>query len=211
MLSPRWVPDTQTLPSRSTLMVCSRGQPGTYPGPPQLRSRLPSWSNSSTDGPAMQQSVRGGLVDAPFSSGRMPVERLNTHTWSFRSTASVGTCCMIHLFGSGFGQNGSTRYIGGACARDSGPASSIQAVHTTIITARIFLSLVSIERPRRRWDCIRHQAPASFGAATRGDLPRGITSRGREIPSGSPRLSFTFRSEERRVGKECRSRWTTDV
>src|SRR5688500_4063731 len=153
MLSPRCVPDTQTFPSRSTLMVCSRGQPGTYPGPPQPCSRLPSVSNSRTDGPAMQQSVRGGLVDAPFSSGLIWRERLNTHTWSFRSTASVGTCCMIHLFGSGFGQNGSTLYSGGACALDNGPASSTQAAHRTTVTARTCACLVrfSIERLAWRW------------------------------------------------------------
>jgi len=80
MLSPRPVPDIQTFPSRSTLMVCSPGQPGTYPGPPQPWTRLPSGSNSRIDGPAIQQSVRGGLVDAPFSSGLICLERLNTHT-----------------------------------------------------------------------------------------------------------------------------------
>src|SRR2546430_2738176 len=64
------------------------------------------------------------------------------------STVSVGTCCMIHLCGSGFGQNGSTRYVGGACARDNGPPSSIQAAHITIVITRTFARLVGfgIER-----------------------------------------------------------------
>ena len=40
----------------------SRRHPGVYPGAPQDFSNLPSVSNSSTAGAAMQQSVRGGLL-----------------------------------------------------------------------------------------------------------------------------------------------------
>src|SRR5665213_1924638 len=79
MLSPWLLPPIHTLPSRSTMMLCSAaapgramsfaGQPSVYPGPPHACSRLPAVSNSSTAGAAMQQSVRGGFVAAPASSG----------------------------------------------------------------------------------------------------------------------------------------------
>ena len=49
---------------------------------------------------------------------------------------------MIHLCGSGLGQKGSTRHVGGACARDAGPPSSIQAAHTIIVTTSTFARLV---------------------------------------------------------------------
>jgi hypothetical protein len=57
----------------------------------------------------MQQSVRGGFVDAPDSSGMMSRGRFSTQMWSSLSVTMVGTPCKSHLFGNGcLGQNGST-------------------------------------------------------------------------------------------------------
>src|SRR5258708_36669283 len=74
-LSPRAAPDNQTFPALSTTIACSdcgpgrstpgAGQPGTYPGPPQLLRRLPCGSNSRIAGAATQQSLRGGVLPAP--------------------------------------------------------------------------------------------------------------------------------------------------
>ena len=55
---------------------------------------------------------------------------------------------MIHLCGSGFGQNGSTRYVGGACARDNGTASRIPVAQITTVTARTFTSCILLPRGR---------------------------------------------------------------
>src|ERR1700737_2854317 len=75
------LPDSHTLSSSSTKIPCSlAGQThagATHllgsSGPPQAWSRLPSASNSMTDGAGLQQSERGlvrvgGLGTAPFSS-----------------------------------------------------------------------------------------------------------------------------------------------
>jgi hypothetical protein len=57
----------------------------------------------------MQQSVRGGLVAAPDSSGMMSRGRFKTQMWSSLSVTIVGTPWISHLFGKGcFGQKGST-------------------------------------------------------------------------------------------------------
>jgi hypothetical protein len=89
MLSPRAAPESQTFPALSTTIACSdwgpgrstpgAGQPGTYPGAPQPLRRLPCVSNSRIAGAAMQQSLRGGVLPAPDSSGVMSRGRLITH------------------------------------------------------------------------------------------------------------------------------------
>src|ERR1700726_2646384 len=83
----------------------------------------------------MQQSVRGGVVDAPDSSGMIWRERLNTQMWSSLSTVRVGTCCMIHLCGNGLGQKGSTLYMGLSCARAARAATAAQTKHRMIVAA----------------------------------------------------------------------------
>src|SRR5262245_23572484 len=48
-------------------------------------------------------------------------------------------CCMLHLFGSGLGQNGSTRYFGGVAARCCAlTTTTTMAPRTTVITRRRF-------------------------------------------------------------------------
>src|SRR5258708_24577263 len=81
---------------------------------------LPAVSNSNTAGAALQQSVRGGVVAAPDSSGLISRGRLKTQMWSSLSVTITGTPRMSHLFGSGLGQVGSTSYIGGFFARTAG-------------------------------------------------------------------------------------------
>src|SRR5262245_4870553 len=74
---------------------------------------------------------------------------------------------MIHLFGSGFGQNGSTRYLGGACARASEPTSSTPAAQRTIAAA-----LILAYRVRSRIECLpRSAAVQSSGAQPDGKRP----------------------------------------
>ena len=52
--------------------------------------------------------ARGGIVAAPVSSGRISCERFKNQMWSSLVTYKSTTCCMLHLFGSGPGQKGST-------------------------------------------------------------------------------------------------------
>ena len=52
-----------------------------------------------------------GFPSAVSSMGRADRPRLRNQTWSMWSTKIPTTCCMLHLFGSGLGQNGSTRYL----------------------------------------------------------------------------------------------------
>ena len=81
--SPSLLPPSQTLPSRSTWMPCSfLTQAGRRSAPPQEASRLPSGSNFSTGGAALQHLVSGGFVCAPFSSsssvaGRWMIQMLS--------------------------------------------------------------------------------------------------------------------------------------
>src|SRR5690349_24403231 len=60
----------------------------------------------------MQQSVRGGVVAAPVSSGLASRGRLTTQMWSSLSVTMTGIPWRIHLCGNGLGQKGSTLYIG---------------------------------------------------------------------------------------------------
>src|SRR2546430_16637235 len=47
-----------------------------------------------------------------------------------------------------------------------------------------------------------------IGFKTEGVLPRSEFPSDREAPNPGDKLQVTIRSEERRVGKECRSRWS---
>src|SRR5205814_4099073 len=49
---------------------------------------------------------------ATSSMGIAATPRLRNQTWSIWSTQMPTTCCMLHLLGSGLGQNGSPRYCG---------------------------------------------------------------------------------------------------
>src|ERR1700688_1828324 len=60
----------------------------------------------------MQQSVRGGVLAAPISSGLASFGRLTTQMWPSLSVTITGMPWRIHLCGSGLGQNGSTLYMG---------------------------------------------------------------------------------------------------
>src|SRR5262245_40257472 len=115
MLSCAAVPAIHTKPCRSTSTVCSAvGQRGWYPGPPHAWTTLPSWSISMTSGPRMQQSISPFVP--PISSGLAFAARLRNHTWSSGDILMPVTCCILHRLGKGFGQNGSTLYIGAPLA-----------------------------------------------------------------------------------------------
>src|SRR5690606_7686499 len=90
------------------------GQSYLSPGPPQEARTLPSGSNCSTGGARRQHSERGGSCAAPSSSTGLLRGRCSTQMLSFRSTSTPATCPRIHLFGSCFGQLGSTANFGGA-------------------------------------------------------------------------------------------------
>jgi hypothetical protein len=68
--------------------------------------------NTSTDGAGTQHFERGGVSAAPFSSSVSERGRWNTQILSCASIAMPPTWPRIQLFGSGFGQNGSTRNAG---------------------------------------------------------------------------------------------------
>src|SRR6202044_434868 len=72
----------------------------------------PAWLNTSTDGAGTQHFERGGLNVAPFSSSVSERGRWNTQILSCASIAMPPTWPRIQLFGSGFGQYGSTRNAG---------------------------------------------------------------------------------------------------
>src|SRR4030095_8015336 len=64
-------------------------------------------------------------------------------------------CCMLHLFGSGLGQNGSTRYFGGEAARCCAPTTArTTALRTmTVIASRRFgMAPLYTSCPRRMTD-----------------------------------------------------------
>src|ERR1039458_1499915 len=52
-----------------------------------------------------------------------------------------------------------------------------------------------------------YAALAKFGAPMEGLTPRDFTQRGKFFRMGREPVAVDIRSEERRVGKECRSRW----
>src|SRR5262245_55824642 len=81
-------------------------------GPPHDPTSAPDVSNSSTGGAGRQQSERGGVSVAPFSSSVSDFGRCTTHTWLRLSTATPAACPISQLLGSGFGQNGSTSNTG---------------------------------------------------------------------------------------------------
>ena len=107
-LSVSALPVIQTKPLRSTWMPCSLATHGLVSGPPQPWMKVPSASNSMTDGAGAQHLLRGGLSVAPFSSSVSERGRCSTQTWSFESAATLATWPKIQLLGSGLGQKGST-------------------------------------------------------------------------------------------------------
>src|SRR3981189_3318578 len=70
--------------------------------------RLPDWSKMSTGGAAMQHFASGGFCSAARSRGVSEPGRCTTQMRSYLSVAMPETCPSTQLFGSGFGQNGST-------------------------------------------------------------------------------------------------------
>src|SRR5256884_6293310 len=56
--------------------------------------------------------------------------------------------------------------------------------------------------------CIRLEKPAELAAWVLRDKPGGTPEGIRAAMDGEKRQEVTLRSEERRVGKECRSRWS---
>src|SRR4029079_11525447 len=62
----------------------------------------------------MQQSI--STLTPPISSGLAAAARFRNHTWSSGEILMPVTCCILHRFGNGFGQNGSTLYIGAPLA-----------------------------------------------------------------------------------------------
>src|SRR4029079_19382694 len=62
----------------------------------------------------MQQSI--STLTPPISSGLAAAARFRNHTWSSGEILMPVTCCILHRLGKGFGQNGSTLYIGAPLA-----------------------------------------------------------------------------------------------
>jgi hypothetical protein len=77
---------------------------------------LPSASNSSTGGAALQHLYSGGFLLAPFSSSSSEAGRCRIQILPFGAVAIPATCPRIQFSGSGFGQNGSGWNVGGASA-----------------------------------------------------------------------------------------------
>src|SRR6266576_6097532 len=110
--------------------------------------KLPSASNSMTDGAGAQHLLRGGLSVAPFSSSVRERGRCRTQTWSFESVATLATWPKIQLLGSGLGQNGSTWNCGGSAATEDDEnatmperAARAAQVHRLIVSSVASLSL----------------------------------------------------------------------
>src|SRR5471030_1906037 len=143
-LSMSALPLSQTKPFLSTYRPCSRPTHGLFEGPPQPWMKLPSASNSITDGAGAQQLLRGGFRVAPFSSSERERGRCSTQTWSFESTATLATWPKIQLLGKGLGQNGSTVNCGTGWAA-AGKASIIRARIAQIVRLIVSL-LVDVKR-----------------------------------------------------------------
>src|SRR6185369_823183 len=97
-------------------------------------------------------------------------------------------CCMLHLFGNGFGQNGSTLYIGAFCACGVVPAA---ASNRSPLTA-----MVRINRPLD----VMQSPPAQT-------IPEPRTKRTenrQEVYYGGDYASFTFPPANRSHGAGCR-------
>ena len=89
---------------------------------------MPSGSNFSTGGAALQHLVSGGFVCAPFSSSSSVAGRWMIQMWSSASTAMPATWPRIQFSGSGFGQNGSGWNFGAAaCCAAAGCGSGTLA------------------------------------------------------------------------------------
>ena len=115
-----------------------RLQPGRPRGVPVTAPRtaarcLPDPARSARDR-ERSRACGAGLPSPPISSCSGALPRFRNQTWSMESTLIPVTCCMLHRLGSGFGQNGSTRYCGApfsstacpaiTCARPTIPAAS---------------------------------------------------------------------------------------
>ena len=98
-------PDVARPDPRRRVLVLGpeRMMPGPAPRTQQVARRV----ELEDRGAATQHSARGGVVEAPFSSGLMSRGRLRTQIWSLRSVTIVGMPCRSYLFRSGiFGQTG---------------------------------------------------------------------------------------------------------
>src|SRR5271169_7257095 len=133
-------------------------------GPPPACSRLPSASNSITEGAGLQQrerrSVRvGGLGIAPLSSSVRLRGRWLTQMWSWLSTASPPTWPMSQLLGRDLGQEASTSYRGGL-------SSWLTADVVNQRASTIDSTVVKAQRDRRRTGWLKWTPPYSRTNAT---------------------------------------------
>src|SRR6185312_15455746 len=145
-LSSLALPVIQTAPARSMNRPCSLITHGLVSGKPQPWTKLPSASNSMTDGAGTQHLLRGGLSDAPFSSSVSVRGRCSTQTWSWESTATLATCPNSQLLGNGLGHDASIWNCGTVWA-ESGEAASSKAAAP--ITARANARILSPPESRR--------------------------------------------------------------
>src|SRR5690348_5614001 len=145
-LSSLALPVIQTAPARSMNRPCSLITHGLVSGKPHPWTKLPSASNSMTDGAGAQHVLRGGLSVAPFSSSVRVRGRCRTQTWSLESTATLATWPNSQLLGNGLGHDASTWNCGTVWA-ESGEAASSKAAAP--ITARADARIVSPPESRR--------------------------------------------------------------
>src|SRR5262249_59688653 len=96
------------------------------------------WSNSSTGGAATQHLASGGLCSAARSRGVSDAGRCTTQMRSYLSVAMPETCPSSQLFGSGFGQNGSTWNCGTAVWAKAGPATSTSTAASHALTILMY-------------------------------------------------------------------------
>src|SRR5262245_3476799 len=112
------LPAIHTKPALSTWMPCSLATQGEALGWPQPWMKLPSASNSMTEGSGAQHLLRGGFSAAPFSSSVSERRRGSSQTWSSGPTATLATWPSSQLLGNGLGQKGSTWNCGGSAAAE---------------------------------------------------------------------------------------------
>src|SRR5262245_49943198 len=121
------LPVSQTWFLESTRMPCSlTGQSGCVPGPPQAWTRLPSASNSITEGAGAQHRERLGVAVAPLSASFSERGRWKTQMWSWASTVMPPIWPMTQLLGSCFGHDASTLNCGTvSAAKACAPAMTV--------------------------------------------------------------------------------------
>src|SRR6476469_1710220 len=125
----------QMLLSLSTRQLWRRGSRRL--GSPQELTRLPAESTS----------MMGGARRPPFNSPSSRSCRLRKNTWSWLSVHTPPRPPMTHRFGRGFGQSGSTAYLGAPlCARSVAgekiPAAAIASTAVPALMKNLVVMLV---------------------------------------------------------------------